>query len=811
MKTSGFSVHPTRNRQDRCDEILQQYQDAIRTRADRFFTALLILEYLLGITAMIGKACWSESVEFHGRCFAATIIGAFFLSPPLYSAWYWPARPLTRHTIAITQMLFAAFLFHASTGQIGIPLQILVSLTLLTFYRDWHILVTATAIAAAIYAPTSLLMIDSNNDWLLTEQISWVIFADLFLIWSCHQARQEWKNMAQQQALLESTNDVIEAEVQSRTEELAASERELTRSQNAIRAILDTAPDGILTMNGTGRIESVNNAVERLFGYHKDELIGQHVSLIVEHSSVKDSESCDGPGPSHGIPHFASFDRQVVGCRRGGTTFPIDVTISEVHADGVTRFTGMIRDITLHKLAETNLAEQARLAEFAAKIGQVLVSAGGLTTILRSCTDAIVSHLEIALAEIWTMSDTAQSLELAAQTDKFTTSAPDHHRTDTIRVEIEAVARQRANYHSDDVTADPRIENAAWIKRERITEFAGYPLVVENRVVGVIAIYSRSPLTSGAFRKLGQVANCIALAIQRANGEIRLKQAMTAAAQASDAKSQFLANMSHELRTPMNAIIGYSEMLVEEYQDLGQTEFLPDIMKIRSAGTHLLQLINDILDMSKIESGKMDVTAEAFEVVPFLHEVSETLRPTIEQNGNRFILESNCCGATIVSDSTKIRQILFNLLSNAAKFTKEGIVTLNTNFTESDDRRHLVLEVGDSGIGMTEEQLSRICEPFMQAESTTTRRFGGTGLGLAITKRFCNMLGGELSIRSVPGRGSTFTVCIPAHFVSTKGESHSFGSGINSNVDSDTADEFLTDDHRPIEPPLARKTLASVC
>lgn len=806
MKTSGFSVHALSNQQVRCDEILQRHEEAIRQRADRFFVVLLVLEYLLGIAAAIWRAPWSESDEFQVRIASTTIVGAILLSAPLYAVWSWPARALTRHTIAATQMLFAAFLFQFSTERIGIPLQILVSLTLLAFYRDWRVLITATAAAAMIYAPAAFLIGKSSNDRQLTEQICWVILADLFLMWSCLQGAQEWRNMAEQQALLKSTNDVIEVEVQKRTEELAASERELTRSQNAIRAILDTAPDGILTMNRNGRIESVNNAVERLFGYHKDELIGQHVSLIIEHTSVYESETREGTDPTQGIPHLVGFDRQVVGCRRGGTTFPIDVTISEVHADGVQRFTGMIRDITVHKLAEANLAEQARMAEFAAKIGQILVGTGGLATILSHCTDAIVSHLDMPLATIWTMNDATESLELAARTDKFTTRVCPLAFSDSAGIVIDAVARQKCAYHSDNVAIDARFQDAVWIDQERITEFAGYPLIVENRVIGVIGIYSRSPLTGGSFRKIGQVANSIAIAIQRANGEIMLKQAMAAASSASEAKSQFLANMSHELRTPMNAIIGYSEMLVEEYQDLGDTQFLPDVMKIRSAGTHLLQLINDILDMSKIESGKMEVSAEHFEIVSFVEDVSETLRPLIEQNGNRFVLESSCLGTTVFSDSTKIRQILFNLLSNAAKFTKQGTVTLNTSVIDVENRRNLLLEVGDSGIGMTEEQISRICEPFIQAEATTTRRFGGTGLGLAITKRFCDMLGGRLWIRSVQGKGSTFSACIPVEYSSKEHESRPSDSPRHPDCDTRGPDPFLTD-VPPIQPHFEREYL----
>ncbi len=234
------------------------------------------------------------------------------------------------------------------------------------------------------------------------------------------------------------------------------------------------------------------------------------------------------------------------------------------------------------------------------------------------------------------------------------------------------------------------------------------------------------------------------------------------AEQANVAKSQFLANMSHELRTPMNAIIGYSELLMEELEDVDQTEFLPDLGKIRTAGKHLLDLINDILDLSKIEAGKMEVFAEDFELTPFLNEVVSTAKPLAQKKGNTLVVEFCDQIGRVYTDQTKIRQILFNLLSNAAKFTEQGQITVKTRRVESTDAESIELEVADTGIGMTEEQLNKVFDAFSQADASTTRRFGGTGLGLTITKSFCEMLGGELSVESEAGIGSRFIVRIPA-------------------------------------------------
>src|SRR5215211_3698321 len=228
---------------------------------------------------------------------------------------------------------------------------------------------------------------------------------------------------------------------------------------------------------------------------------------------------------------------------------------------------------------------------------------------------------------------------------------------------------------------------------------------------------------------------------------------------ASQHKSQFLANMSHELRTPLNAIIGYSEMLQEEAEDLDQETLIPDLQKVNAAGKHLLGLINDILDLSKIEAGRMDLFVETFEVGGLIRDVGAIVRPLVEKNGNALVVRCPEDLGEMRADLTKVRQALFNLLSNASKFTDHGTITLAVE-RESDD--WLTFAVGDTGIGMTEEQLGRLFQAFSQAEASTRTKYGGTGLGLAISRQFCRLMGGDLTVTSVYGEGSTFTVRLPA-------------------------------------------------
>lgn len=239
----------------------------------------------------------------------------------------------------------------------------------------------------------------------------------------------------------------------------------------------------------------------------------------------------------------------------------------------------------------------------------------------------------------------------------------------------------------------------------------------------------------------------------------QLEKAHDEAIKANMIKSQFLANMSHELRTPLNAIIGYSEMLVEEAEELGEPTFVEDLGKISKSGKHLLALINDILDISKIEAGKMDIHLETFNLANLIQDVITTVKPLMETNGNK--LETNRIEGDMTSDVTKLRQILINLLSNASKFTKDGTITFDVYREPRSGREGYCFRVKDTGIGMTAEQVEKLFQPFTQADASTTRKYGGTGLGLAISQSFSSLLGGDIGVESEHGTGSTFTCWLP--------------------------------------------------
>ncbi len=323
-------------------------------------------------------------------------------------------------------------------------------------------------------------------------------------------------------------------------------------------------------------------------------------------------------------------------------------------------------------------------------------------------------------------------------------------------------AEQRMPIQLPDAHDDPSSLAFEVVVRAGFRALLAVPLLGADRIVGALVVRRRQP---GEFPRstvdlLQTFAAQSVLAIQNANLFAEVEDKSRQLELASQHKSQFLANMSHELRTPLNAIIGLTEMMATNAARFGTEKAKEPLNRVHRAGTHLLGLINQVLDLSKIEAGKLELAPQSVMLAPLIDDVIGTARHLAEQNGNRLVMECQDNLAPITVDPMRLRQILLNLLSNACKFTKQGEIALRVKRV-ANGRDWIELAVSDTGIGMTPEQLAKLFEEFSQAEATTAQKFGGTGLGLAITRKLAHMMGGDVTVASEPGQGSVFTVRLP--------------------------------------------------
>jgi signal transduction histidine kinase len=316
--------------------------------------------------------------------------------------------------------------------------------------------------------------------------------------------------------------------------------------------------------------------------------------------------------------------------------------------------------------------------------------------------------------------------------------------------------------HIIDVLADPEYTLADAQKKGGFRTMLAVPLLREGVPIGVLHVLRTSvrPFTEKQIALVETFADQAAIAIENVRLFDEIQDKNRQLAEASENKSQFVSSMSHELRTPLNAIIGLTEMMVTNAARFGTEKAQEPLQRVNRAGTHLLGLINQVLDLSKIEAGKLELSPQTVQLAPLVDEVVGTARQLAEQNKNRLTVEAPNDLGSLTVDPMRLRQILLNLLSNACKFTKEGDVKLQARRV-ADGRDWIEVAVADSGIGMTPEQQAKLFEEFSQADATTVQKFGGTGLGLAITRKLARMMGGDVTVASEPGKGSVFTVRLP--------------------------------------------------
>jgi PAS domain S-box-containing protein len=514
------------------------------------------------------------------------------------------------------------------------------------------------------------------------------------------------------------------------------------RREQALRRemMLHSALDAVVSMDEDGRTIAWNPQAELTFGWTAEEAHGKDLAELIIPPRFREQHR-------NGMKHFLTTGvgpvlnqrLELAAVRRGGDEFPVELTVLPLRVGKRYQFSAFVRDLTKCRRADQNTAL--------------------LKALVGSSDDAMISLDLAGIVSSWNRG--AEVMYGYPQSEMIGSSIT---RIWPPEVQDESFMVLRRAMQGEP-TRNQEVVRLA--RNGRTVDVALTVSPIKNAAGQIVGISTIERDISESKRHEESLQLWAAELRETTRESLQRKQE---AESANRAKSQFLANMSHELRTPLNAIIGYSEMLQEDAIQLGQESMAKDLDKIRGAGRHLLKLINDVLDLSKVEAGKMDTYVEQFEVMPFVDEVANTVKPLVEQKGNALSVRCDPEIGPMRTDRTKLRQCLFNLLSNSAKFTDCGTISLVVTQYVEDDQDWIRFEVVDTGIGISKDQLGKVFEAFVQAENSTTRKFGGTGLGLTLTKRYCELLGGKLQTESESGRGTKFALLLPVQIDKPRSE-----------------------------------------
>jgi len=637
---------PAMSMSGRAQELFEEQRRRIARHTDRLFAGLMVAQYVAGIAAalLISPRAWAgTSSTIHANVWAAVVLGALIASLPVALALLRPAETLTRHVVAVGQMLMGALLIHLSGGRIETHFHVFGSLAFLAFYRDWRVLITASVVVAAdhmlrgFYWPRSVFGVLAASPWRWMEHAAWVVFEDVFLIGACLRGVREMRSVADQRARLEATQERIEHTVAARTAELALAQSRLAASAEFSAALNQ--------------------------------------------------------------PDAASTYRSALQCLARTLQAPIAV----VYAAG---------------------PEGAPTARFAYTLDNFLpktefFSGEGLpATVVR----------------------TAEVQELAGPFG----GAGLRLRTGIGELELGSVIGWPILFHGRCLGA-------------LLTAHAAPP-TDEQRAV-VLASLDQLAVRMSAFAIEEQRLRLLADLHEQSRA---LEEARREAERASRVKSEFLANMSHELRTPMNSIMGFTARLIRKLGDTVGERERDALLTVDRNARHLLNLINDILDLSKIEAGRMEVVRERVDLSAVIREAIDVVAPLLDGKPITLRTELPDEVLTLDADAIKIKQVAMNLISNAIKYTDAGSVVVSAAEGEDETLGRVVrISVRDTGVGIRPEDQPRLFQQFTQLNGSATRRVGGTGLGLVITAQYVRMHGGRIDVASAPGEGSVFTVLLP--------------------------------------------------
>jgi PAS domain S-box-containing protein len=537
-------------------------------------------------------------------------------------------------------------------------------------------------------------------------------------------------------------------------------------------SLLDAIPMPIFVKDPQAIYSACNEAYEVAFGDKREDIIGKS---LLDMNILTEEERIHLHEDDLNLIETGDFRREeATRVFADGNTYDILYWRRTFNrADGSPGgMVGLLIDISDRKKSEETIRRRAMEASLLHRATQLAVESDAFDESLQQCVNLVceltgwpIGHVflpsekgapELNSASIWKTSDPEKYAEFKSVSEKSVFQMGEG-LTGRIWQASEPV-------WIPDVTLDPNFLNKDICKQLNIHSAFGFPIEVRDEVVAVLEFFSEEVVAvdERLMETMATVGIQVGQVLERKRTADELSEAKDAADEANRTKSAFLANMSHELRTPMNAILGYAEMLAEDAEEEGNDDQLADLREIMDAGEHLLSLLNNVLDISKIEAGRMDLFLETFDLTKMMDEVASTTKALVDKNKNKMVVSIADEIGEMHADVTKVRQILFNLMSNAAKFTSKGTITLFGERRSEASGDIIRLGVSDDGIGIPLDKLERIFEEFAQADDSTTKNFGGTGLGLALVKRFCQMMGGDVWVESTEGEGSSFILELPA-------------------------------------------------